>query len=169
VPTLEVATTVDRPRPEVFDFLLDFTRYADYSEYLRGVEQSGDGGVGTEYRLRFEWWQLAYDTRSRVTGVERPERIEWETVDGIDAHGCWEVTPASADDREQHSRTCFVATYDPGSVDTATLDLPALVPLDWVADRVAGLVEAEGRRVVERVVADLEGERRAVDLDVTVR
>jgi uncharacterized membrane protein len=169
VPTVEVATTVRLPRPEVFDFLLDFTGYADYSKYLRSVEQSGDGGVGTEYRLRFEWWKLAYTVRSRVTAVERPERIEWETAGGIDAHGCWEIASASVDGCEQRSRTRFVATYDPGSVDQSTLDLPALVPFDRIVDRVVGLIEAEGRRVVERVVADLEGEHREVDLDVTVR
>jgi len=62
----------------------------------------------------------------------------------------------------------LVVTYDPDSA-SGVVDLPALVSLDWVADRAVGVVEKEGRRVVERVVADIEGERRPVELTVETR
>ncbi|MGB9963596.1 type II toxin-antitoxin system RatA family toxin [Halobacterium hubeiense] len=161
--TVEVSTDVRVPVEEAYAFVADFPRYADYSEHLREVTQHGSGGAGTEYELTFAWWKLTHSVRSRVTDTDEPERIDWQLVGGIDAHGRWEV--AETDDG---ARVTFVVTYDTDSA-RGSLDLPRLVSMDWVVERVVQKVVEEGERVVERVVADLEGERRPVDLDVRTR
>lgn len=164
--TFEVTTTVDRPPEVVFPFLQDFTGYAKYSKHLRGVGVDGDGGVGTRYRIRFGWWKLTYDAYTRVTGIEEPNVLEWEVIRDLDAAGRWVVEPT---DDGEGSTVSLVVRYDPASLSAGMLDLPALVPLDWVVEKAVGLIEAEGRRVVRRVVADLEGEKRPVELTVEYR
>ncbi|GGM72249.1 hypothetical protein J2752_002342 [Halarchaeum rubridurum] len=194
--TVEVATTVRAPPEDVYDFLLDFPGYAAYSKHLESVRAHGDGGPGTEYRLTFAWWKLDYTAHTRVTDVERPTRIDWSVTRDLDASGQWLVDPLGAaedgsdgddengneggtgdadtagttdtDDTAEACRVRFVVTYDPGSAE-GVLDLPLFASLDWVIEKASELVVEEGRRVVERVVADLEGRRRDVELDVTVR
>lgn len=161
--TVEVSTEVRVPPEEAYTFLADFPGYADYSAYLESVRQDGDGGPGTTYELRFAWWKLSHTIRSRVTATDPPNRLDWEVVGRLDAEGRWEV-----DETEVGSVVTLVVTYDPGSARGA-LDLPPLVSLDWVVERVVDLVVEEGERVVERVVEDLEGERRPVDLEVETR
>lgn len=169
---LTVSTPVYLPREPVFDFLVDFPRYARYSEHLTDVEREGDGGPGTRYRLHFAWWRLSYTAHSEVTAVERPERIDWRLVRHLDAEGCWRIErvddpPADAPaDAEAVSRVIFDVAFDPGSVGADALDLPRFVPLDRAVDRVRPAVVEEAERVVERVVADLEGRERAVELTV---
>lgn len=172
MPRLTVSTPVYLPREDVFDFLVDFPRYARYSEYLTGVSQTGEGGPGTRYRLSFSWWRLSYTAHSEVTTIDRPERIDWRLVRHFDAEGCWRVEalddlPADAPaDAEVASRVVFDVAYDPGSVGADAVDLPRFVPLDRALDRVRPVVVEEAERVVERVVADLEGRRREVELTV---
>lgn len=161
--TVEVSTDVRVPPAEAYAFLEDFPGYADYSEYLQSVRQHGDGGAGTEYELTFAWWKLTHTVRSRVTETDEPRRIDWTVVGSLDARGRWEV-----EETDEGSRVTLVVTYDPGSA-RGVLDLPPLVSLDWVVERVVSLVVEEGERVVERVVADLEGERRPVELAVDTR
>ncbi|GGN17811.1 type II toxin-antitoxin system RatA family toxin [Halarchaeum nitratireducens] len=185
--TVEVATTVRAPPEEVYDFLLDFPGYAAYSKHLESVRAHGDGGPGTEYRLTFAWWKLDYTAHTRVTGAERPTRIDWRVTRDLDASGQWLVDPIEEGDDDTADavedggdgaadvdvdgadacRVRFVVTYDPGSAE-GVLDLPLFASLDWVIEKASELVVEEGRRVVERVVADLEGRRRDVELDVSV-
>lgn len=166
---LKVSTLVYLPPPEVYDFLVDFPRYAKYSEYLEDVRRYGDGSPGTEYDLHFSWWKLGYTARSTVTGVDSPERIEWELVRDLDASGRWEVQPepeAAPDDRETASRVYFVVEYAPDSARTGAIDLPSFVSLDWVVEKVTPKIRSEAEQVVRRVVRDLEGQRRDVSLTV---
>ena len=187
---IEVRTTVYLPPDEVYAFLSDFPRYARYSKHLKSVTADGDGSPGTEYALRFAWWKVGYTVRSRVTDVDPPRRIGFEVTSGIDAEGEWLVedaetadappeTPETADDAPETPETAddasggteaslvrFVVRYDPDSVTGRHVDLPALVSLPWVIDKALPFVEAEAERVVERVVADLEGRRREVDLQI---
>lgn len=162
--TLEVSTTVQVPSAEAYEFLLDFPGYARYSEHLDSVVQQGDGGPGTEYDLTFEWWKLTHTVRSRVTGTDPSSEIRWEVLGDLDAEGRWTV-----EECPDGARVSLVVTYDPDSAHAGLLDLPALVSLDWVVDSVVDIVVAEGEQVVERVVADLEGQRRSVDLAVQTR
>lgn len=159
---VEVATTVYLPPEEVHAFLLDFPRYAEYSEHLTAVRQYGDGTPGTEYELDFAWWKLSYTARSRVTGVDNPERIDWRVVKDIEAVGRWDV--ARLDD--EATRVALVVEYAPDSADDTGFDLPRFVSLDWVVEKVKPKVKAEAERVVRRIVADLEGEQREVDVEI---
>jgi len=171
VDTVAVSTEIRLPPDEVYEFLVDFPRYARYSKYLESVRQHGDGGAGTEYDLRFSWWKLTYTARSRVTELVPPDRIDWEIVKDIDAEGAWHV--AEVDDPpegvEAASRVRFEVAFSPDSADEGAVDLPAFVSLGWVIDKVKPKIVAEAERIVERVVADLEGERRDVELRVHER
>ena len=168
--TVEVSTVIYAPPEDVFDFLLDFPGYARYSSYIDSVRVDGDGSPGTAYHVRFSWWKLSYTLHSRVTRVEAPTRLDWEVTRDLDAEGRWrlETSGVDPDDHDAACRLSLEVTFDAGSAE-GVLDLPRFVSFDWVADRVVGLVAEEGERVVERVVADLEGSRRAVDVDVTIR
>jgi len=168
VDSIEVSTLVYLPPEDVYDFLIDFPGYVSYSKYLERVREHGDGGPGTEYDLRFAWWKLSYTVRSRVVDVDPPRRIDWRVVEDIDARGRWTVehVPEEAGDRADACRVRLHVDYRPDSVDRGALDLPTLVSLDWLVDRVKPLVEEEAERVVRRIVADLEGSERPVDLEV---
>ncbi len=167
---VEVSTIVHLPPKEVYTFLLEFRGYAKYSEYLRDVRQFGDGEPGTEYELEFAWWKLKYTARSKVTAVEPPERIEWRLIKDIDATGRWLIEPigdgAKRDGTEPKTEVTFVVEYAPGSADDGIIELPRFVSLGWVIERIKPKVKAEAERVVRRVVADLEGEKREVELQI---
>lgn len=166
---LAVTTTVYLPPEEVFEFLVDFPRYTNYSKYLTRVHQSGDGGPGTDYRLRFEWWKVQYTAHSRVTAVEPPIRIEFELVRGITAEGTWllEHVPEEAPaDEPDATQVTLRVRYRPDTVTGNAVDLPRLVSLSWVVDRVKPLLQREAERVVERIVADIEGRPRDVELTI---
>lgn len=167
---VEVSTVVYLPPEEVYTFLLEFRGYAKYSEYLRDVRQFGDGEPGTEYELEFAWWKLKYTARSKVTAVEPPERIEWRLIKDIDATGRWLIEPMGVESAggESGSKTevTFVVEYAPGSADDGVLDLPRFVSLGWVIERIKPKIKAEAERVVRRVVADLEGEEREIELRI---
>ena len=168
--SIEVSTEVYLPPADVYEFLIDFPRYADYSEYLEDVEGHGDGSPGTTYDLQFAWWKLTYTARSEVTDVDPPNRIDWKIVKDIHAHGYWAVEEIDPPDGREHaSRVRFHVAFDADSVDSSQFDLPSLVSLSWVVEKVKPLIENEAERIVERIVADLEGERRPVDLTVHTR
>lgn len=167
-----VSTVVYVPPEEVYDFLVDFPRYTNYSEHLKDVVARGDGGPGTRYDMRFAWWKLTYTARSEVTEVDPPNRIDWRIVKDIEAHGRWRVEslddlPADAPaDAETASRVFFEIRFDADSADPSAVDLPRFVSFDWVLDKLKPVVLKEAERIVERIVADLEGRRRDVQLTV---
>ncbi len=156
-------TDVYVPPEETFAFLVEFTNYAEYSEYLTEVRQHGDGGEGTEYELAAEWWRISYRARTRVTGISRPERIAWQAIDPIEAHGAWELEPIA-----EGTRVRLRIAFDAETADEGAVGIPAFVPVSWVVERVKPLVRREAEDVVERIVADLEGEPRDVDLTIDV-
>lgn len=169
VDRVEVSTAVYLPPAEVYEFLIDFPGYARYSEYLEEVSQRGDGASGTEYALTFAWWKLTYTARTEVVDVEPPERIDWAVRDDLDASGYWHVEPApeaAPPERSTASRVRLTVEYDAASAGPGLVDLPRFVSLGRVVEKAKPLVEKEARRVVERIVADLEGEPREVDLDI---
>lgn len=169
--TLTVSTVVYRPPEPVYEFLLDFPGYTRYTKYLEEVRQGGDGGPGTRYELVFSWWVITYTTRSTVTDVDPPRRIDWRVDKDLDADGHWAVDPVDvpADapaDVDGASRVTFEVTYDPDSVSAGGIDLPSFTSLESVVDRVRPLVQEEAERIVERMVEDLEGRHREVTLEV---
>lgn len=173
---LEVSTGVFVPPSRVYDFLVDFPGYADYSEYLDRVERRGDGSAGTRYDITVSWWRLSRTVTSYVTGVEPPERIDWQVESPITAAGAWLIEATGPEDLEtpvdppdeidRGARVALVIRYDPSSLDGGRLDVPAVVSVEGLVDRLAPIVEREATRTVERIVADLEGRHREVRLDV---
>jgi len=91
VDRVEVSTVVYLPPEEVYEFLVDFPGYADYSKYLERVKSDGDGSPGTRYALRFSWWKVTYTAHTRVTDADPPNRIDWEVIKDMNAHGHWLV------------------------------------------------------------------------------
>ena len=167
--SVEVSTVVYVPPEEAYEFLVDFPGYAKYSKHLTGVERHGDGGAGTEYDLHLQWWKLNYTVRSEVVDLDPPDRIDWKIVKDLDAHGSWLVEHApeeAPEGRETASRVRLVISFDADSASADMLDLPKLVSLGWVVKKVEPLVLEEAERVVARIVEDLEGEGRPVDLTV---
>lgn len=166
---IEVSTVVYLPPEVVYEFLVDFPRYANYSKHLRRVERDGDGSPGTDYRLTFAWWKIEYTAHTRVTDTDPPNRIDWTVVRDLDATGYWAVDAAPEERRtgdESASRVRFHVSFRPESADPTGLDLPRFVPLDRVIEKVEPVVQREAERVVRRIVADLEGESRPVDLEI---
>lgn len=165
---LEVETVVYRPPDIVFEFLLDFVGYANYSDHLRQVERYGDGTPGTEYELTFTWWKLTYTARSRVTAIEYPHRIDWELLKDINAQGSWIV-----DEHESHNATTvtFYVEFDAGEsdIDGQNINVPRFVSLSWVIARVKPLIQREATHIVREVIADLEGNPREVELTVRTK
>lgn len=169
---LSARTVVYLPPEPIYEFLLDFTRYPRYADHLVAVEADGDGGPGTEYALTLEWWKLRYTARSEVTEVESPRRIDWRVRKDIDARGCWfieplsELPPGAPSDAETACRVWFEAAYDPNSVSAGAIDLPRLVSLGWVIDKLRPVIRKEAERIVDRIVADLEDRRRDTDVEI---
>lgn len=159
-------TTVAVPPSEAFDFLRDFPGYAAYSEYLERVDQSGDGGVGTVYAIHLSWWRIEYVAHTEVTAIEPPNRLEWTVTADLDAHGAWIVEPVKNGDESQ---VTLEIRYDTDSASVDGIDIPWFVSVGWIVRRVTPLLEGEATAVVERIVADLEGEPREVELSITHR
>lgn len=164
---VEVSTVVYLPAPDIYEFLLEFPRYANYSKHLREVAHEGDGGPGTRYDITFAWWRLSYTAHAEVTGVDPPRRIDWRLTRDLDARGHWKIDPAEAPpDKEAASRVRLHVTFDPASADGSVVDLPSFVSIEWVVEKVKPLIQREAERIVERIVADIEGEPRPVEITV---
>ena len=164
-----LSTVVYRSPDVVFPQLRSFTEYPRYADHLESVTRHGDGGVDTCYDLRFSWWKLTYTARSKVIAIDEPNSLEWRLVKDIDAHGEWrvEAEPESAPDGEETaSRIYFEATYDPHSADANAVSLPQFVSLDWVIRKIKPRLLEEAGTVVSRLVADVEGRSREVELTI---
>lgn len=167
---VEVTTVIYAPPERVFEFLVDFPGYARYSEYLKRVRQDGDGGAGTRYELEFAWWKLTYTAHSEVTDIDPPHTIDWRILKDIDAVGQWRVEPepeAAPEGVDQASRVRFLVKYDPDSARAGDIKIPRFVSISWVVEKVKPKIRSEAKRIVERVVRDVEGRKR--DVDVTIR
>jgi len=171
-----VGSTVIYEDPEtVYDVLLDFPRYAKYSEYLTSVDTlRGDGGVDTQYALNFAWWKLTYTAHSEVVDVDPPTKIDWRVIKDLNANGHWrveqrdELPDAAPDDVSVACDVLLRIDFDPDSADSSALNLPTLVSMGWVLKKVIPLIKNEAERVVQRAVADVEGRRRQ-DIEFSVR
>jgi len=173
VDTIVVSTVVYEDPETVYEVLIDFPRYAKYSEYLTTVRRlRGNGGVGTQYALDFAWWKLSYTAHSEVIDVEPPGKIDWRVIKDISANGHWDVERRAeipADAPADVTVACDVSLridFDPDSADSSSLSLPRLVSMGWVIKKVIPLIRNEAERVVQRAVQDVEGRRRDVEFSV---
>lgn len=156
---------------EAFDFLVDFPSYQNYTEYLDGVERFGDGTAGTQYHINLSWWKFTYTTKTRVVELTEPERVKWQVIKDVDAHGSWQITDVSneveiPDEHSNATRVTLRINYDRSSVGPGIIDLPPFLSLDRVIEKAKGVVVDEGEKVVQRMVADLEGSPRPVEIKV---
>jgi uncharacterized membrane protein len=170
---LIVETVVYRPVEEVYEFLLDFPQYGRYSDYLKTVgELDAAADEQARYALRFAWWKLQYTARSVVTETVPNEQIGWRLLNDLDASGQWLVEgrdelPGEAPEwADTATAVRFEVQWNPHSVNSGALNLPRLVSLDWVIDKVKPVIDREAQRVVQRAVTDLEGRERAVEITV---
>ncbi|WP_265110412.1 SRPBCC family protein [Halosolutus halophilus] len=164
-----LSTLAYRPPEEVFPHVRSFTDYTRYTDHLTEVRVHGDGSVGSVYDLVLSWWKLTYTARSKVTDVSPPNSLQWRLTKDIDARGEWRVEPepeSAPTDAPTASRIYFDAVYDPYSADRSSISLPRFVSLDWVVDRVEPRLIDEAETVVERLVTDIEGRRRDVELTI---
>lgn len=164
-----LSTVAYRPPEEVFPYVRSFTDYPRYTDHLEEVRVHGNGGVDSVYDLRLTWWKLSYTARSKVTSITAPESLEWELLNEIDARGEWRVESepeAAPEGVETASRIYFEAVYDPHSADKSAISLPRFVSFDWVIRKVEPRLLGEAESVVERLVADIEGESRDVELTI---
>lgn len=171
---LDLSAVVYVPHEDVYEFLLNFPNYARYSKYLKDVRPHGDGKSGTQYDMHFAWWKIGYTVRSEVVEATPHERIDWEIVNELEAQGAWTVEPAPEKlpedgDAETATEVHFVVEFDPDSLDEGSMDLPMFVSLEWVVDKAKPLIWKEARRIIARVVRDLEGQSRDVDLVIHER
>jgi hypothetical protein len=185
VDAVELSTVVYVPREEAFEFLLDFTNHERYSEYVSDVTRRGDGSVGTRFDITLRWWKLSYTLTPAVTGLDRPDRIEWRIPNDVHARGYWALEPADeepdpadaaadggrapANGDRPATRVRLRIEFDRRRSRLGRLSLPPMVSTDWVLRRIKPLAAREAQGVFERAVADLEGERRRVDLEFHVR
>ncbi|SER66995.1 SRPBCC family protein [Natrinema salaciae] len=164
-----LSTLAYRSPEEVFPYVRSFTDYPRYTDHLKAVHVNGNGGIGSVYDLELAWWKLSYTARSRVTDITPPESLAWQLVNDLDARGEWRVQPepeSAPPDEETASRIYFEARYDPHSADENAISLPRFVSLDWVVSKVEPKLLGEARTVVERLVSDIEGRPRDVELTV---
>lgn len=165
---VEASTLIYLPPEEVYAFLVDFPQYAKYSEFIQEVRRVSDGDP-VEYDLEFAWWKLSYTARSAVTDTDPPNRIDWELVTDLDAQGYWAIehVPEEAPDgKPDASRVWFHVEFNPDSADEDMVSIPPFVPLDKIIQKVIPKIETEAHRIVRRIVADLEGEKRPVELTI---
>lgn len=164
-----LSTVAYRSPEEVFPYVRSFTDYPRYTEHLTDVRVHGDGGVGSVYDLRLAWWKLSYTARSEVTSITPPESLTWELRNNLAARGEWRIEPepdAAPPEEETASRIYFEAVYDPHSADENAISLPRFVSLDWVIGKVKPRLLSEAKGVVSRLVEDIEGRPRDVELTV---
>lgn len=75
-------THIARPIQEVYAYLADLGRHADWAGGLASIERTTPGpiGVGTEYRA-VEAVPARFVSYARITALEPPRRIAWEARD----------------------------------------------------------------------------------------
>lgn len=78
------STTINAPIEQVFDYVSDFARHADWSEHGLQVTQDGDGpaSVGTSYSTVAQQFGTQRE-HSTITDLERPRLFGWDSEGGL--------------------------------------------------------------------------------------
>lgn len=178
VDELAVSTVVRRPPGDVYEFLFDFDHYPQYSEHVDAARVRGEG-EGARFRIRLSWWRLSYVIRGVVTDVDPPNRIGWEVTRDVDARGYWGIEPvgdpARGDGVDPEGETDgghgasvarLYVEYDPTTIGSDSIGLPPFVSIAGIVDRIRPVARREAERIAERAVADVEDERRPVQVQI---
>jgi uncharacterized membrane protein len=88
--TIEGSVTTPRPRPEVFAYVADFTKVAEWDPGIRSsVRVTGDGGVGTRYDVGATFAGRVVPMTYEVVEHEVPSRVVLRglaaTVEAVDS------------------------------------------------------------------------------------
>lgn len=167
--TVEASTLVYLSPEEVYEFLVDFQQYEPYSEYVTNIDREGEADAGAVYDITASWWKITYTGRVKVTDVDPPTRIDWEVTKDVDASGYFElehVPEEAPEDKPDATRVRCHAAFDLESADEEAFNLPGFVPLDRIIDRVKPKLKTVAHVIIRRMIADLEGEKRDVPLNV---
>lgn len=159
-----LATDVEVEPHRAYEFLLDFSGYPEYTDVLEDVRRDGDGGVGTEYHLDVTWWRIDRTLRSRVTALSPPDRIDWRLLADLAIRGAWRIDQPESTTAPTQVR--LVVEYDPSGSRLAGRGIGAALSSDRLRRSLVPRVRAEAEALLERIVTDLEGERREVELRV---
>lgn len=76
--SIEIAASPEK----VFQYLADFARHGEWSMSVTTLEQLTPGplGVGTEFKSH-ETIPIEFDSFARITALDAPTRIGWESTD----------------------------------------------------------------------------------------
>ena len=166
--TVEASTLVYLSPEEIYEYLVDLRQFEDYSKYITDISREGDEPL-SEYEITVSWWKIGYTARVEITDVEPPNRIDWKLVKSIDANGYIEIehVPEEAPEgRPDACRVVFHGEFDPDTVTAESLDLPRVVPVSMLVNKVAPKAEPGARVIIGRIVSNMEGEKRSIDLTV---
>ena len=162
-------TVIHAPPSAIYPVLANFERYPRYATHLEWVEPRGEGPAGPQYDLHLSWWRISHTTRSEIVERDPPHRLGWRLTRDVEARGAWELeerpelAPADA---ETATRVTFEGRADPTTAETGNLSLPGLLPMDVVIAKARPIVKREVRETVRRLVADVEGHPREVELSL---
>jgi uncharacterized membrane protein len=78
----EVSIDIGAPVDKVYHYLADFTRHSEWSMSVASIEQvtPGQVGVGTEFKAS-ETLPAKLVSFARITALEAPTRVAWESTD----------------------------------------------------------------------------------------
>lgn len=169
--TVEASTLVYLSPEEIYENLADLRQFEDYSKYVTDISREGDDQL-SEYEITVSLWKIGYTARMEITDVEPPSRIDWKLVKSIDAHGYFEIEHVPEEAPEGKPDACRVTChgeFDPDTVTAEALDLPKLIPVSKIIDKFGSKVEPAARIIIGRIISDMEGEERSVELTVHER
>jgi carbon monoxide dehydrogenase subunit G len=75
--TLDLSTLVDRPLPEIFEFLSNPLNLPKWQKMVASIEQISPGApaVGTKYKVAAEVMGRKIDGQMRITAFEPPHKV----------------------------------------------------------------------------------------------
>jgi len=96
--TNEVSVDIAAPAAKVYRYLADFTRHSEWSMSVAAIEQITPGpvGVGTEFKAS-ETLPARLVSFARITALEAPTRVAWESTDHRVFRTSWEFVVSPRD------------------------------------------------------------------------
>lgn len=87
----EVNIDIAAPSEKVFSYLADFSRHGEWSMSVNALEKITPGplAVGTEFKSH-ETIPIEFDSFARITALDAPTHIAWESTDHQVFRTIWE-------------------------------------------------------------------------------
>lgn len=89
--TIEHSATLEAPPERVFALLERVEDFADYSDLIQAIEPLG----GERYRWHVHAVGMDWTFDVEITERQPPERLAWESVEGVQNHGCYRLRPVT--------------------------------------------------------------------------